>query len=289
MSSQSQDRWTSGDAYENFMGRWSPRLAAEFLGWLDVPSGKNWLDVGCGTGALARTILAQAAPAKVLGVDPSEKFIAFDRQNANDARVQFEVGSAQSLPVEPGSFDVVVSGLVLNFIPNAAEAMEQMKHALRAGGTLSAYVWDYAEGMRMLRHFWDAAIALERRVASSAEGLLAIRGGLKTAPNPAAAEQDEGRRFPLCHPEALAGLFSEAGLQEVETRALEFTMEFRDFDDYWQPFRGVQGPAPGYLDGLPPEKQEALEAELRKRLPAASDGSIALTARAWAVKGRLEG
>ena len=117
--------------------------------------------------------------------------------------------------------------------------------------------------MRMLRIFFDAAIALD----------------------PAASERDEGVRFPICRPERLAELFNAAGLHEVQTRALEFTMQFRDFDDYWQPFHGVQGPAPGYLASLPPERQLELEREVQNRLPINSDGSIQLAARAWAVKG----
>lgn len=264
MSSHSRDKWTGGQAYENFMGRWSPHLAAEFIRWLDLPAGKDWLDVGCGTGALSRTILAQAAPARVMGVDPSEAFVAHAREITNDPRAKFEVGGAQKLPVDAGSFDAVVSGLVLNFIPNAAEALQEFKRALRSGGTVAAYVWDYAEGMQMLRIFWDAVIALD----------------------PPAEVHDEGPRFPLNNPDALTRLFREAELADVETSALEFTMEFKDSDDYWQPFLGGVGPGPAYVVALSPEKRDALQAEVRARLPIAADGSIALAARAWAVKGK---
>jgi SAM-dependent methyltransferase len=263
MQSKSPDSWTSGDAYQKFMGRWSPFLAELFVPWLAVPAGRDWLDVGCGTGALTRTILAQAQPAHILGVDPSEAFVNYARQNISDSRATFEVGGAQALPVEDASFDVTVAGLVLNFVPDAAAALAEIKRALRPGGLIGAYVWDYSEGMRMVRVFFDAAIALD----------------------PAAAEADEGPRFPLAHPEALAELFISAGLKETQTRALEFTMQFRDFDDYWQPFLGGVGPAPAYLVSLPPEKQAELEGEVRRRLPINSDGSIQLAARAWAVKG----
>jgi len=245
------------------MGRWSPRLAELFVPWLNIPPGSTWLDVGCGTGALSRTILALAAPSRLLGVDPSEAFIEFAGEKTNDPKAEFKVGSAQDLPVEDESFDAAASSLVLNFLPDPAAALEEIKRAVRPGRMIGAYVWDYADGMRMLRIFWDAAIALD----------------------PAAADLDEGVRFPLCNPRSLAKLFDSAVLHRVETFALEFTMQFSDFEDYWQPFTGVQGPAPGYLAKLPPEKQEALREEVRGRLPANADGSISLGARAWAVKG----
>ncbi len=287
------DSWTSGDAYQRFMGRWSPFLAELFVPWISVPAGRDWLDVGCGTGALTRTILSQAQPARILGIDPSEAFVNFARQNIDDPRVQFEVGGAQALPVEDASFDVAAAGLVLNFVPDPAAALAEIKRAVRPGGRMGAYVWDYSEGMRMIRVFFDAAVALEERVASHslrsgqalASGLLVIRGGLKTAPNPSAKEVDEGPRFPLARRGALSQLFNAAGLHHVQTRALEFSMQFRDFNDYWDPFKGGVGPAPAYLASLPPERQQELEREVQNRLPINSDGSIQLAARAWAVKG----
>jgi SAM-dependent methyltransferase len=261
---QPSDSWTSGDAYQKFMGRWSPFLAELFVPWVCAPAGSEWLDVGCGTGALTRTILKLAEPVRVVGVDPSEAFVGFARQNVSDPRATFQVGGAQDLPVEDASFDVAAAGLVINFVPSPATALAEMKRAVLPGGMIGCYVWDYAEGMRMIRVFFDAAVALD----------------------PAAKDVDEGRRFELCNPTALTKLFNEAGLQGVETRALEFTMQFRDFADYWTPYRGGVGPAPAYLASLPPERQAGLEAEVRKRLPIAADGSLQLAARAWAVKGR---
>jgi hypothetical protein len=128
---------------------------------------------------------------------------------------------------------------------------------------VAAYVWDYAEGMEPIRRFWDAAAALD----------------------PAAAELDEGRRFGLCRPEPLAALLRDAGLVEVAARPLQVPTRFRDFDDYWTPFLGGQGPAPGYAMALDGPRRAALREELRARLPVAADGSIPLAARAWAVAG----
>jgi SAM-dependent methyltransferase len=257
------DKWHNAEAYQAYMGRWSQLLAAQALDWLAAPAGAAWLDVGCGTGALSRAILAQTGPQAVLGVDPSEYFVEYARAHTTDGRARFEVGDAMDLPVQAETVDVAAAGLVLNFVPDVKKALGEMQRALRPGGLLAAYVWDYSDGMKMLRHFFDAAIALD----------------------PAADAIDEGRRFPLCQPGALEAAFAAAGLRRVEGCAIEIAMQFRDFDDYWQPFLGGVGPAPSYLVSLPPEKQAALRAEVRRRLPEAADGSIQVKARAWAAKG----
>ena len=214
------DAWDSGAAYEAYVGRWSRPVARGFVGWLAVPPGLRWLDVGCGTGALARTVLALAAPREVVGVDPSPAYVAFARERVKDPRARFEVGDARAMRADDASFDAVVSGLVLNFVPEPERALSEMARVARPGGVVAAYVWDYAEGMRMMRHFWDAAVELD----------------------PEAVELDEGRRFPLCAPEPLADLFRGAGLTDVEVRAIEVPTVFRDFDDYWPPFLGGQDP-----------------------------------------------
>lgn len=257
------DAWDSGDAYEPYVGRWSRLVAREFLGWLAVPPGGCWLDVGCGTGALAESILALAAPREVAGIDPSPAYVAFARDRLNDARFRFEVGDAQALQEASATFDAVVAGLVLNFVPEPEKALSEMARVARPGGTVAAYVWDYAEGMQLMRHFWDAAGALD----------------------PRARELDEGRRFTLCKPEPLTNLFQTAGLENVEVRAIDVPTVFRDFDDYWSPFLGGQAPAPGYAMSLSEERRVALRERIRARLPTNSEGEHHLIARAWAVRG----
>jgi SAM-dependent methyltransferase len=257
------DKWDSGDAYEPYVGRWSRLVAREFLGWLAVPAGRRWLDVGCGTGALAQTILALTAPGKVVGVDPSPAYVEFARERVNDARAEFEVGDAQALQAAPATFDAVVSGLVLNFVPEPDRAVAEMARVARPGGTVAAYVWDYAEGMQMMRHFWDAARAQE----------------------PRARELDEGLRFTLCNPEPLTNLFQTAGLDKVEVCAIDVPTVFRDFDDYWSPFLGGQAPAPGYAMSLGQEQRAMLRERIRAGLPTNAEGEHHLVARAWAVRG----
>jgi len=251
------DTWSEGDAYEAYVGRWSRTVAREFVGALRVPDGRAWLDVGCGTGALAQTIFERAAPAAVVGLDRSEGFVASARRRVGDPRARFEVGDAQALPVAGGAFDSVVSGLVLNFVPEPLRMVSEMARAARAGGTVAVYVWDYAGAMEMMRRFWDAAKAID----------------------PAAAALDEGARFLLCAPAPLARLFADAGLAEVVTFAIEVPTVFRDFEDYWSPFLGGQGPAPGFAMSLPEERRVELRERIRADLPTGPDGSIRLSAR----------
>jgi SAM-dependent methyltransferase len=258
------DVWAAGDLYDPYVGRWSRLVAKELLGWLQVPAQQRWLDVGCGTGALTQVVLDLAEPRSVLGIDPSPGFIEHARRHVDDPRASFEVGDAQALPVQPGKVDVAVAALVLNFVPQPALAAAQMARAVRPGGVVAAYVWDYADRMELMRYFWDAAVALD----------------------PTAHELDEGQRFPLCQPQPLAALFGAAGLRDVEVRAIDVPTRFRDFDDYWSPFLGGQGPAPGYAMSLSEPRRAALRDRIRANLPVGSDGSIDLVARAWAVRGR---
>jgi SAM-dependent methyltransferase len=258
------DVWASGDAYEPFVGRWSRLVARQFVKWLDVPPGGSWLDVGCGTGALTETILAAAGPASVEGIDPSEGFVAHAAAHVRDPRASFRVGDARELPFGEASFDAVASALVLNFVPEPERAVTEQVRVVRGGGTVAAYVWDYAVGMELLRHYWDAVVSLDH----------------------AAAALDEGIRFPVARPDLLRDLFVGAGLESVEVRPIDIPTRFVDFDDYWRPFLGGQGPAPSYAISLSEERRDALRDRIRSGLPVAPDGSIALRARAWAVKGR---
>ena len=216
--------------------------------------------MGCGTGALSSVIAARCEPAEVIGVDPSDAYVAWAAAHVEDRRVRFAVADATHLPAGP--FDAVVSGLVLNFVPDAAAAAAAMRDAA-PHGLVAAYVWDYAGRMELMRHFWDAAAALDS----------------------AAEELDEGVRFPICHPDRLEAVWRDAGLSDVASRPIDVPTVLRDFDDYWSPFLGGQAPAPGYAMSLTEERRAALRELIRERLPVAADGSISLIGRAWAVRG----
>jgi SAM-dependent methyltransferase len=266
MTPSPDDRWLAGDAYEAYMGRWSRRVAAEFVDWLGRAPSSNWLDVGCGTGALTSAILARADPASVTACDPAVPFVEHSRKAITDARASFVVAGTDALPGRVGGFDQVVSGLVLNFVPNPGAAVAAMRGVVRPGGIVAAYVWDYGEGMEFLRHFWDAAVELDAK----------------------AAALDEGRRFPLCEPTALAALFRASRLEGVESTAIEIATDFASFADYWAPFLGNTGPAPSYVASLDSRHRDRLRDALRKRLRPEPDGSIRTRSRVWAVRGTAD-
>jgi SAM-dependent methyltransferase len=257
------DKWAAGANYEDFMGRWSRRLAARFVSWLSVRRGLNWLDVGCGTGALAEAICDAANPASIVACDPSEPFIEFARRRQAAARASFVVAGVGQLPTRPGGFESVASLLALNFFPRPESAIEEMRRISAVNGLVSACVWDYAGRMEFLRIFWDCV----------------------EAEDPSASELDEGRRFPICQPDALESLFINGGLAGVVSDSIEVPTRFSTFSDFWKPFLGGTGPAPSYVASLDPPRREALAARLERSLPREPDGTIALVARAWVVRG----
>lgn len=257
------DRWSGGDSYERYVGRWSRLVAPIFVDWLAIGPGRHWLDVGCGTGALSATVLDQANPASVVGIDPSADFVAHARQRVTDPRASFAVGDAQAIPLDARTVDLVVAGLVLNFVPDPALGLAEMVRVAVPGATVAAYVWDYAEGMQLMRHFFDAAIALD----------------------PTAMAEDEGVRFPICAPGPLKQAFAAAGLGAVAVRSIEVPTVFASFDDYWAPFLSGVGAAPAFAMRLDEEHRNAIRDRLRATLSTEADGSIHLSARAWAARG----
>lgn len=264
-SQHPHDLWNSGSAYEAYVGRWSRQVARDFIRWLGLPSGLAWADIGCGTGALAATILDQAGPLSVTGVDRSTEFVAYTHGRGTDPRTAFVAGDGTAIPLARGAVGAAVSGLVLNFVPDPQLMASEMARIVRKGGAVALYVWDYAGEMQMMRHFWDTAVELD----------------------PAAESFDEARRFSVCRPERLRALFEAAGLSSIETRDIDVATTFRDFDDYWTPFLGGTGTAPGYVASLSDEAREALREALRARLPVSADGSISLIARALAIRGAV--
>jgi SAM-dependent methyltransferase len=256
--------WNDGGAYEAYVGRWSRQIAPEFIHWLGIASSADWLDVGCGTGALSEAILRDTAPASVFGVDLSAAHVDYARAHVVDPRARFEIADAQSLPVESAAYDVAVSGLVINFVPDPDKALSEMARAVKRGGTIALYLWAQAGGMQMMATFWEAAAAL----------------------NPDAPGPELGRRYPLSQPEQMVALLERAGLEQVEVRSIEIAMQFENFNAYWTPFLAGQGSGPRYLLSLPEPQQVELREAVRARLPVSAGGSIALTARVWAVRGR---
>jgi SAM-dependent methyltransferase len=259
------DAWQAGDSYDGFMGRWSRQIAPRFLDWLEVPERLDWLEVGCGTGALSAAIVARCNPRSLIAIDPSEGFIATARRNVADQRAEFRVADAQALPLESASRDAIASALALNFVPDRDRAMAEIGRVARPGATIGFYVWDYpGGGLQFVDAVWQTAVALD----------------------PAAQQLAENRRFPFCTPEGLCALAARAGLTSVECSAIEIPTVFKDFDDYWLPFTWGAGPVPGYCASLAPDARERLRLRLHDTLPRGEGGTIALTARAWAIKAK---
>lgn len=256
---------TAGEAYEPLTGRWSRLVAPHFLEWIDAGGNGRWLDVGCGTGALIQAVLDAESPREVVGVDPSSTFIAYARRQIEDERVRYEVGDARSLPVASNQYDAVVSGLVINVLPSADQlsAVREMQRAARRGGTVGAYVWEYAGGFAPRARFWAAATAID----------------------PAAVDVDERTRYPICTPAELDRLFRSAGLNAVETGAIEIEAEFQDFDDYWTPFLAGYGLASQYLLALDVSARDRLRERLHEELVPGDGGPFRLPIRALSVRG----
>jgi trans-aconitate methyltransferase len=257
--------WTSAEAYERYMGRWSRRVAPVFLDWLGAAPQRAWIDIGCGTGVLSAAVLAASDLARLVGIDSAAGFLEAARAAIVDPRATFSEGNAQALPVGDQSFDVAVSGLVLNFVPDKAAALGEMRRVVRPGGTVALYVWDYAGHMQVMRHFFDAATELD----------------------PAARDYDDGIKAPVCRPGPLRQLLQDVGLAEVEVRAIDIPAAFDSFEDYWTPFLGGTGSAPKYCATLTDEARENLKERLRSRLPTGPDGEILLAVRAWAARGTV--
>jgi SAM-dependent methyltransferase len=255
--------FSEAEAYERFMGRWSRAIAPLLVRFAGVQSSDRVLDIGSGTGALAAALAAEAPGARITGIDPSAAYVGFARARQGTDSVSFEEGDAQQMRFADASFDRTLSLLVVNFIPDPAKAVREMRRVTRPGGIVAAAVWDYADGMEMLRVFWDAAVALR----------------------PGDDKKDE-RHMPFSRRGELGALWRAQGLSDVVEEPLTIETRFTSFDDYWGPFTQKQGPAGAYVAALPASEQEALRARLRQRLlPGAADGPIVLRARAWAVRG----
>jgi len=257
--------FSAGDAYERFMGRWSGKLAPLLVAFAGVRDGNAILDVGSGTGALTAAIAAVAPSSRIIGIDPAAPLVAVAQERHPLGLVRFEVGDARRLRFPNGTFDLTLSLVVLNFIPDPAKALDEMARVTRPGGTVAAAIWDYGQGMEMLRVFWDEAIAL----------------------SPAMDARDE-RHMPFSRKGELAALWREHGLQDVLEETLTIQTRFVSFDDYWSPFLEKQGPAGEYVASLSAGERDQLRLRLRRRLLGdGPDRPIELAARAWAVRGIL--
>ena len=253
--------FNDGAAYERYMGKWSQLAGKAFLDWLAPAPGGRWLDVGCGNGAFTEMLVERCAPVSVHGIDPSEEQLAFARTRPALRAAQFLQGDAMAQPFPAGTFDAAVMPLVLFFVPDPAKGVSEMARVVRPGGVVTAYGWDLLGG----GFPYDALQAEMRGLGIS----------VTMPPSPEASRM-----------EVMRTLWTEAGLEAVETREITVQRTFADFDDYWTTILG--GPSVGpKLASMAPGELALLQARVRGRLPADGSGRITYGARANAIRGRV--
>jgi ubiquinone/menaquinone biosynthesis C-methylase UbiE len=249
-------------AYERFMGRWSRAVAPVFLGWLGAPRGGRWLDVGCGTGILAETILELSGPRSVHAVDPSPAQVRAAAQGPAGGRAAFEIADARKLPFPAASFDFVASALVINFIPDRPPALAEMRRVARPGGVVAGYVWDFAEELspsgplrRAMRRFGAEVPAIPGAEASRSE--------------------------------ALRDLFQDAELEQIEARTIDVCLAYADFRDFWHAQTPGYAPTTKIIAAMRQSERTRLMHAVQSALPCGPNGSIEYCARANAIKARV--
>ena len=259
--SDQQIVFDDGATYDRYMGRWSRIVGDVFLDWLAPERNLRWLDVGCGNGAFTEMLFERCAPAAIGGVDPSEAQLAFARAQPAAKLAKFHQGDAMALPFPDDAFDAAVMPLVIFFVPDPAKGVAEMARVVRAGGIVAAYGWDLTGG-----GFPYTALQQEMRELGVTHGM---------PPSPEAARLD-----------VLQELWTGAGLQSIETRAIEVQRTFDDFEDWWQTV--LTGPSvSAKLAAMAPDVRAALKERMRAHHPADASGRVTYGARANAVKGRV--
>jgi ubiquinone/menaquinone biosynthesis C-methylase UbiE len=252
-------RFDDADAYERFMGRWSRAVAPVFLEWLDPPRRARWIDVGCGTGIFTEALLDLTDPAAVTGIDPSSGQVAAAARGRAAQRARFETADAMELPFADGSFDIAVSALVLNFVPDPLRALTEMRRVTVRGGRIGSYVWDF-----------------ENELSPSGPLRRAMRGFGADVPDLPGTVQSG---LP-----ALESLFREAGLADVETRTIDVTLAYADFADFWSAQTPAYSPTTALINAMTDVERRRLMRAVEQAVPRAQNGKIEYTARANAVK-----
>lgn len=250
--------FTDGQAYERLMGRWSRQVGTQFLDWLDLPK-LRCLDVGCGNGAFTEVLAACAAPSRLAGVDTSKEQLSFAKIRESAKIAQFRVGDAQALPFPDDCFDVAIMALVISFVPDAAKAVSEMARVAAPGGWVAAYMWDVAANLRPHGPCYATMSALGIPIASRPNNASEL--GIMRA------------------------LWAQAGMVSIETRMIDISVTFSDFDDFWESNSTPAGPVGKTIERLSAPDRDRIRSHLREHLPQDGAGRIAYSARANAVKG----
>jgi SAM-dependent methyltransferase len=256
-----------GRGYERLMGRWSRRLAPLFINFAGISEGEHVLDVGCGTGSLALTLAQSPKMRSISAIDFSPIYIEHAKRLNSDPRVQFQVGDACALPFDDGSFDHCASLLVLAFIPQTEKAIREMGRVTRPGGTVAGSMWDSRGGLVFSRIFWDTAAMLHPRAVERRAQVFSR---------------------PMTRPGDLARAWRDVGFDDVTDDMITIRMEFANFDDFWSPMEGKDGPFAEYVGTLTTEEKSKLREALRSAyVDGEPDGARSYAATASVVKGRV--
>ena len=257
---EQQIRFDDGEAYEDFMGKWSLLAGHAFLDWLSPAPGLRWVDVGCGNGAFTELLVERCAAKDVQGIDPSDDQLAFARTRLARAPATFRQGDAMALPYAAGAFAAAVMALVIFFVPEPAKGVAEMARVIRPGGGACAYAWDILDG-------GFPYFALQDEMARLGHPPL-------WPPRVEAVRMDALRRA-----------WTDAGMIDVETHEIVVARTYASFDTFWSAARKGPRIAPR-MSEMPGGDADLLKARLRERLPVAADGSLTIEARANAVRGR---
>lgn len=249
------------EAYDRHTGRYGPELSEAFLRFTDVEPGGRVLDVGAGTGNLTSRLAAIVGPSQVSAAEPSAEYAAACGDRVPGADVH--VAAAEALPFEDAVFDAVLSQLVIQALDDAPAGAREMRRVAVPGGMVAACVWDFRDGMPLLGAYWGAVRA--------------------TDPDGAAGDDTTD---PWCTRDGLQRLWEQAGLERIETAALSASAPYDDLDDAWFSFAAGIGVSGAYCQSLDERRRAVLRAEFERRLDAPA-GPFRLTARAWAVRGRV--
>lgn len=269
MSARSSYQASDGAAYERFIGRWSRRVADRLAAEIQMPEDGALLDVGCGTGSVAAALLARHPGRRVVAVDVSEPYLAFARARPDCAGAEFLRQDALSLDLPDDAFAAAYALIALNFMSDPLRAAREMARVVRPGGIVVAAAWDFRGGLVYQRLLWDTAAGIDAA---------------------AAVTRDKIFSNPLAKPDGMTDLLRDAGLADVRRESMTVRMDFADFDDYWQPLLGGQGPVGGYVAALDPDLRDRICTAVRAAyLSGDVDGPRSLTATAWVVTGRAPG
>lgn len=249
-------------AYERFIGHWGRAAGTMFLDWLKPPIGARWLDVGCGTGLFTELILNTQRPTDVVAIDPARSQIEHARRKPIARQAAFRVGDAQALAFADGTFDVVAAALVINFIPDRARALSEMRRVTRPGGIVAGYVWDFGA-----------------ELSPSGPFRLGLREVIADVPLLPGTEDSRVA--------ALQSLFAGAGLNDIEVRSIDVTVSFADFDAFWHAQTPSYSPTTKMIAAMPEINRNRLIESVRAQLPVRTDGRVEYAARANAIKARV--